>query len=232
MKKIYISIYALIFCCFFTGSIYSTERAIRNYDFKDFNKIVVSNGILLNITQSSSYSIEANADEKDFEHLKVEQDGNTVKIYIDKNNYRKNGDIKIDIKMPSLTGLDLSGGSLGNMTMDINDDFSCEMSGGARISGKLNCKNLNMEISGGSIADLNGKGGIFTADASGGSVYHFKEFNVKDVNAELSGGSRLEINSEGTVNVDASGGSKVIYYGSANVGNTDFSGGSGISRGQ
>jgi hypothetical protein len=192
----------------------------------------VSNGIFLNVTQSSAFRIAANADAADLEHLKIEQDGNTVKIYIDKNNYRKNGDIKIDILMPSLTGLDLSGGSLGNMTMDIKDDFSCEMSGGARVSGKLNCKNLNMEISGGSIADLNGKGGVFTANASGGSIYHFKEFSVKDVNAELSGGSRLEINSDGTVNVDASGGSKIIYYGNANVGSTDFSGGSEIARGQ
>ncbi len=232
MKKIFIIFYAFLFCFLWTETILSTDRTTKNYDFQDYNKVKVSNGMILNITQSSSYSIQVNADGQDLEHLKVEKNGNSLQIYIDENNYKRNGDIRIDIKMPSLTGLDISGGSIGNITMDIKDNFNCGMSGGARVSGKLNCKDLKMEISGGSIADLEGKGGFFTADASGGSIYHLKNFSVSDVNAGLTGGSRLEIKTDGTLNVDASGGSKVIYYGSADVINTDFSGGSGISQGQ
>lgn len=232
MKKILISLFILGICLAITGSTYPADRTTKKYDYKDFTKVEAGSGMHVKISQSSSYSIEINAEEEDFEYLKVEKNGNSLQIYIDKNNYRKHGDIRVDIQMPALTGLDLSGGALGKLSMDIKDDFNCDLSGGAEISGNLTCENINLEISGGSIINLSGKAGDLTAEASGGSVYHLKDFSVKDVNAGLSGGARLEINMNGTLNVDASGGSKVVYYGSAKLGSTDFSGGSGISQGE
>jgi hypothetical protein len=232
MKNILISIFILNICLAITGNIYPADRTTKKYDYKDFSKVEAGSGMLVKISQSSSYNIEINAEEEDFEYLKVEKNGNDLRIYIDKNNYRKHGDIKIDIKMPVLTGLDLSGGAQGKLSMDIKDNFNCELSGGAEVSGNLSCENINLEISGGSIINLSGKGADLTADASGGSVYHLKDFSVKSVDVDLSGGSRLEINMNGTLNVDASGGSRVIYYGNATLGSTDFSGGSGISKGE
>ena len=231
MKIKIVTFYFLIFYYLFQYQSYSADRVTGKYDFKDFNVVEVSNGILLNITQSASYSIEANADEKDFAHLKVDKEGTRLKIYIDKNNYRKHGDINIDIKMPSLTGLDLSGGSKGKVEMDVMDNFNCELSGGAELLGTLSCEDIKTEISGGSSVNLSGKGNNLSADASGGSIFHLKDFTVKNVDTDLSGGSRLEIKMNGTLNVDASGGSRVVYYGNTKVGNTDFSGGSGISKG-
>jgi hypothetical protein len=231
MKKILIPVYGLILCILLSGFIYSADRPTKKYDYKDFHKVEVSNGMLLNIIQSSSYSVEVSADESDFEYLQVVKKGNTLKVYIDRNNYRKKGDIQINIKMPVLTGLDLSGGSRGEVSMNIKDNFNCELSGGAEVSGNLNCKDINIEVSGGSTVNFSGRGNNLTADASGGSIYHLKDFAVKNVDVDLSGGSRLEINMNGTLDVDASGGSRVIYYGSANIGSTDFSGGSGISQG-
>ena len=187
--------------------------------------------MLLKIDQSSSYSIEINAEKEDFEYLKVEKKGSTLEIYIDKNNYRKHGDIKVIIQLPALKGLALSGGAQGKISMDVKDDFEGELSGGAEITGNLSCADINLEVSGGSVVSLSGNGTNLTADASGGSIYHLKDFSVKNVNVDLSGGSRLEIQMNGTLNIDASGGSRVVYYGNAKMGSTDFSGGSGVSRG-
>ena len=231
MKKIIVSLLILIGFLFSTVNTYPADRQTKKYDFNDFSKVEAGNGMLLNISQSSSYSIEINAEQEDFKYLKVEKRGNTLEIYIDKNNYRKHGDIKVKINMSSLTGLGLSGGAQAKLSMDIKDNFEGDFSGGSKLSGNLSCTNINLEISGGSEIHLTGTGGNLTADASGGGIFHLKEFNVKDVNADLSGGSRLEIKMDGTLNVDASGGSRVIYYGSAKIGQTDFSGGSGISQG-
>ena len=212
-------------------TVYPADRITKKYTDKDFTKVEAGSGMLLKIDQSSSYSIEVNAEKEDFEYLKVEKKGITLKIYIDKNNYRKHGDIKVIIQMPALKGLDLSGGAQGKLSMKISDDFESELSGGAEISGNLSCSDLNLEISGGSVVSLSGSGKNLSADASGGSIYHLKDFSVKDVNVDLSGGSRLEIQMNGTLDVDASGGSKVVYYGNAKLGSTDFSGGSGVSKG-
>jgi hypothetical protein len=230
MKKTVI-LYGLILYLLITNLNFPANRITKKYIYKDFNKVEVSNGMLLNVTQSSDFNIEVNAEESDFEYLKVEKKENTLRIYIDKENYRKSGDIKIDIQLPSLTGLDLSGGSQGKVAMDIADNFDCELSGGAGIAGSLSCNNINMEISGGSTVSLSGKGTNLTVEGSGGSIFHLKNYNVKNVDVDLSGGSRLEINMNGILNGDASGGSRVIYYGDAKIGNTDFSGGAGISRG-
>jgi len=231
MKKITGLLIILAAYLISTANIYPADRTTKNYDFKNFSKVEAGNGMLVNISQSSSYSIEINAEQEDFEFLKVEKRGNTLEIYIDKNNYRRHGDIKVKIQMPSLTGIDLSGGAQAKLSMDIKDSFSGDFSGGSGLSGNLSCSDINLEISGGSEIKLTGKASDFTADASGGSIFHLKEFVVKDVNADLSGGARLEIKMNGTLNVDASGGSRVVYYGNARIGQTDFSGGSGISRG-
>lgn len=231
MKKIIVSLFILIGFLVSTVTNYPADRQTKKYNLKDFSKVEAGYGMLVNISQSSSYSIEINAEQQDFEYLKVEKKRETLRIYIDKNNYRKHGDIKVEINMPSLTGLGLSGGAQAKLSMDIKDNFEGELSGGAGLSGSLSCKDINLEISGGSEIHLTGTGADLRVDASGGSIFHLKEFGVKDVNADLSGGARLEIKMNGTLNVDASGGSRVVYYGSAKLGDTDFSGGSGISQG-
>ena len=150
MKKI---LFCTVLCILMWNQGYSADRTTKQYNFKDFKKVEISNGIQFNISQASSYSIVINADTQDFEYLKVEKERSTLRIYIDKNNYRKAGDIDIKIQMPELTGLDLSGGSNGEFTMNIKDNFSCEFSGGAQVNGNLSCQNANMgstDFSGGS----------------------------------------------------------------------------------
>ncbi len=232
MKKLATILFAMSIFLAGTTSIFSADRTTKKYDYKDFSKVEAGSGMLLNINQSSSYSISVNADQEDFEYLKVEKKGNSLMFYIDKNNYHRHGEIRISIEMPSLTGIDLSGGAQGKLSMDTKENFEGELSGGAEISGKLSCKDINFEISGGSVINLSGTASDLTADASGGSIYHLKDFSVKNVDVDLSGGARMEINMNGTLNVDASGGSKVVYYGKAKLGSTDFSGGSGISQGE
>jgi hypothetical protein len=232
MNKMVTILFAMSIILAGTASIFSADRTTKKYDYKDFSKVEAGSGMLLDINKSSSYSITVNADEEDFEYLKVEKSGNTLRFYIDKNNYHRHGVIRISINLPSLTGIGLSGGAQGKLSMNTEENFDGELSGGAEISGSLSCRDINLEISGGSVVNLSGKAADLTADASGGSIYHLKDFSVKNVNVDLSGGSRLETTMNGTLDVNASGGSRVVYYGNAKPGSTDFSGGSGISQGE
>lgn len=204
----------------------------KKYDFDDFSKVSVGWGMYVNIVQGSDYSIEVEADSRDMNVLKVEKKGSSLKFYIDKSNFRKHDDINIRIKMPALTGLKLSGGSIGTISMNIaSKDFAADLSGGAELKGELQCGDASFECSGGSTVTIKGKAGNLSTDGSGGSEYNLKGFSVKDVNANLSGGSSLTVTTNGTINSDQSGGSEIVYYGNARIGNTDFSGGSGITKG-
>ncbi len=235
--KNHFSSFLILLLLSFLSTVALADSKTKTYDYKDFNGVSVGSGMRVTVTQSTSYSISITADEKDFKDLVVEKKGNSLDIYYDHSGWgwfghHRRSDVEIKITMPELTAIDLSGGAEGKISMDVSGkSFSAETSGGAELSGNLNCGNINIETSGGSKVELSGKGENFNADGSGGSRIKMKGFAVKNVNADLSGGSTVWINMNGTLNSDQSGGSHLYYYGNVSLGNTSFSGGAGISKG-
>jgi hypothetical protein len=204
----------------------------RSYKYENFNEIDAGWGMFVNIIEDDNYSIEIEGDGRDLSELKVIKKGNALVFSFDKPDYKKINDITVNIKMPVLKELNLGGGSRGIIDMDIDSKgFEAELSGGSKLEGELQCGDVSIGCSGASSVTLKGEGENFTAEGSGESIYNMKDFSVDNVNAGLSGGSSITITTNGTINSDQSGGSAIIYYGNAKIGNTDFSGGSGISKG-
>ncbi len=208
---------------------------VKTFGFKNFNKIEIGSGMILNVTQSDAYSIEAKGSSGDLSDLDVEKKGDVLKISFKRNFFLSFGihrRVEFNIKMPKLSGVSLSGGAKGNIKMDIASDmFTAEMSGGAELLGNLNCGNISIELSGGSSVNINGSGKNLKIDGSGGATFRLKNFSIQNLSADLSGGSRASVMMNGKLNADLSGGSHIYYYGKLELGDTDFSGGSGVSRG-
>ena len=237
MKSFSITIFIIAIAALLTATIFASDIQTKTYNYKDFNSVEVSSGMRLTVTQSDSYYIEIKAGEKDFNLLKVEKKGDVLKIYYKSSffsfRWGKHDRVEVNIKMPSLTGLDLSGGSIGNITMDVAaKNFSADVSGGSILNGSLNCANISFDISGGSKVDLSGKAKDLRMEGSGGSMFKLKDFSVANVDADLSGGSHATVTMNGILNSEQSGGSRLVYYGNMSLGDTDFSGGSGVSRGK
>jgi hypothetical protein len=236
MNKHFSSFLILLLLCFLSTIVFADSKT-KTYDYKDFNGVSVGSGMHVTVTQSNSYSISITADERDFKDLVVEKKGNSLNIYYDHSfwglfGHHSRNNVEIKITMPQLTAMELSGGAVGNIVMDVTGkSFSAETSGGAQLTGNLTCGNISVETSGGSKIELSGKGENLNADGSGGSRIKMKNFAVKNVNANLSGGSSCWINMNGTLNSDQSGGAHLFYYGNVSLGNTSFSGGAGISKG-
>lgn len=204
----------------------------KKYNFKDFSSVLVGWGMHLKVIQSNDYSIELKGDEEDIRNIKVDKSGEKLRFFVPKRHYRMNDEVYITISMPELTELGLSGGSIGDITMDVKSkSFDAGLSGGSSMKGKLNCGNINLSLSGGSIANISGKGNDITIEGSGGSIFKLRNFSVHNVDADLSGGSHVTIDMNGVLNTDQSGGSHLTYYGNARIGDTDFSGGSFVEQG-
>ncbi len=208
----------------------------RSFNYKNFNAIDIGSGMHITVTQSDTYSIEASGDNDDLDDLKLEQKGNKLRINFKSSSFfgfSHHHTVKFTIKMPMLTAIALSGGAKGNIKMDASSkDFSAELNGGAYLEGNLKCGNMSFELSGGSRVNLNGSGSKLNIDGSGGSKCSLKDFAVTDANIDLSGGSHAAINMNGKLDADLSGGSHIYYTGKVELGSTDFSGGSGISKGE
>jgi hypothetical protein len=235
MKKLLIPALILLFISISTIDSYSSDKVTKTYNYKDFSAVSISSGMYLNVTQADTYSIEINADESDFKYLRVEKKGDALKIYFHRNFFsffKRHHKVEINIQMPALTGLDLSGGSNANIKMDnASKSFSAELSGGSHLEGNLTCGDVSFDFSGGSKVNLTGKGKDIKIDGSGGSKFNLKDFLVDNVEADMSGGSHATVTMNGTLNTEQSGGSRITYYGNMSLGQTDFSGGSGVSKG-
>ncbi|HEX2867009.1 MAG TPA: head GIN domain-containing protein [Ignavibacteriales bacterium] len=228
LKGLYLSMTVM----FLAFSLISAQET-RKFDYKDFNKVEAGYGMHVQITQGNNYSVEVKASKRDFEHLKVDKHGRTLEFTMKGWFTRRQDEITINITMPKLTAMQLSGGSKGMITMDnTSDNFKAELSGGAKLKGRLKCANASFDLSGGSWVSLEGTGKNLSVDGSGGSSFKLKDFKVTNVNSELSGGSEAEVNMNGKLNADQSGGSRIIYYGNATLGRTDMSGGSSVTKGE
>jgi len=206
----------------------------RNFNFSGFTDVSVGYGMHVVITQGRNFQITVTAEPETFERLKVYKSGTTLEFEMASNGwFRSNrGRVDVAITMPVLKGLDLSGGAEGDLTMDTpSDNVRLELSGGAELKGQLRCADVEISASGGGEITLVGGAEKLRLDGSGGSEFHLREFGVKDVAADMSGGTSATVNMNGTLDGDLSGGSEIVYYGTATVGNTDFSGGSKIRKG-
>jgi hypothetical protein len=206
----------------------------RDLNFSGFTGVSVGWGMNLDITQGSDFRVRVTGDSADLDQLRVEKDGNVL-TFSHKSRWgtwRRRGKLSVEIVMPALTSLDLSGGSRGRISMDVaSKSFSAELSGGSELNGELRCRDVKLSLSGGAELHLAGQGGNLTIDGSGGSTCDTREFAVQNVDSELSGGSNATVNMNGELNADQSGGSEIIYYGNATLGRTDSSGGSRIRKG-
>ena len=232
MKKSAMKPLLLVACLALTVPFLSAET--RDLNFSGFTGVSVGWGMYVDISQGSDFRVRVTGDSRDLDELKVEKDGDVL-TFSHKSRFggwNRHGKLSVEIVMPALTSLNLSGGSQGQISMDsASKSFSADLSGGSELKGQLRCRDVKLVVSGGSELHLSGKGGNLTIDGSGGATCDTRDFAVQNVDSELSGGSNATVNMNGELNASQSGGSETIYYGNATLGHTDSSGGSRIRKG-
>ncbi|RPI28416.1 MAG: DUF2807 domain-containing protein [Acidobacteria bacterium] len=231
MKQLSMKPFLLLLCFALTAPVAFAET--RDLHFTGFTGVSVGWGIEVDITQGPDHRVQVIGDSRDLDELKVEKEGDVLVFsHESRRGWRRHDKLRVNIVMPTLKSLDLSGGVEGQLSMDAGSEtFSGELSGGSELNGQLRCGDLKLSLSGGAELHLAGQGGNVYIDGSGGAECDLKEFKVADVTSELSGGSTATVNMNGVLNANQSGGSQIIYFGSATVGRSSSSGGSGIRKG-
>jgi hypothetical protein len=213
---------------FITGS---GKLITETFNYADFTNIEAHNGFQVEVNKANTFRVEITADDNVQEYLKVAKSGNTLSIGLRGVISLSSVQLKAEITMPELHGLDLSGGARANTKgFSSSHNFLVGLSGGSRIEGDIKAADAKFDLSGGSQVTLSGSANNLHISGSGGSQLDLESFSVSSANINLSGGSRATINMDGTLSADLSGGSKVIYVGEASLGDIDLSGGSTINR--
>jgi len=203
----------------------------QEFNFSDFTKVEAHNGFQVELTKSSTFSIEITADDNVHEYIEVTKSGETLEIGLEWGRSYRSVTLRAKITMPDLYRINLSGGSKASITgFSSSHDFSVNLSGGSGVTGNITAGDANFDLSGGSQVNLGGTADDLVVSGSGGSQLDLEAFSVDNADVNLSGGGRATVNVDGTLNVDLSGGSRVIYIGEPTLGDIDLSGDSTLSK--
>lgn len=207
----------------------SGDTVTETYDFSDFDKVIISHAFEAEITAADSYMVEVTVDDNLVEHLRVEQEGDTVTIGFAPNLVVTNTTQEVRITLPRLVDLEASGASRVDVSgFKTSDDVRVNVSGASTARGDMETGDLNADVSGASTLSLEGSGKNLRVNASGASTADLNDFAVNDASVEASGASRANVNVSGTLNANASGASSIRYSGDPTLGNIDESGASSV----
>ncbi len=224
--------------------------ATRHYDIADFTSIEVGFAFELEVTPADTYSVTITAGENIFDYIDVSKLGDTLKIDVKNLIINFHTSPKVEITMPELQGLDLSGavrgsargfkssrdfiGTLsGASTLDMDmetGNYKFEASGASRVTGRLEAADADFELSGASRVKLEGSAGNIKLDGSGASQADLADFTVNDADINLSGASHASLVINGKLDVTLSGASSLEYGGNPTLGNLNTTGGSELTR--
>jgi hypothetical protein len=209
----------------------SGKQVTRQFDLSGFTRVDASHGFQLKGTRGDDYNVAVQVDDNVEPYLQVRTEGDTLYIGLEQGRAYLSTTLRAQVTLPELTGLELSGGSAGEVTGLTTDkamDFG--LSGGSRLTGDVTGGDARLDLSGGSRMEVTGRAGDVSIDASGGSRALLGGWPVQDARVNASGGSQIEIDVSGRLSGDASGGSRVNYSGSPTSVDVTTSGGSSVQK--
>ncbi|HMJ45892.1 MAG TPA: head GIN domain-containing protein [Ferruginibacter sp.] len=200
-----------------------------------FNKIKVSNGIDLYLSQSSTPGIAISASEEKFKaRIKTVIENNVLKIYFEDDNAWKNNSsrkLKAYVSFKDLEELDASGASDVLVAGSIEaGSFKLNMSGASDFKGDIKATSIMIDLSGASDITISGKSTTVNIESSGASDVNGYGLVTEICNAKASGASDINITVNERMEAHASGASSIQYKGNGVLKEKHTSGASNISR--
>lgn len=199
-----------------------------------YNKIIVSGGIDLYLSQYETESVAVSASAAQHRQgIKTEVENNILNIYYDDGKKWSSGNkhLKVYVSFKALEMIKASGASDVVVDGVINSaSLSLQMSGASDFKGGLNVKELSMELSGSSDIKINGTAGTVTIQSSGASDVKGYDLVTDICTAKASGASDINITVNKELSAHASGASVINYRGDAVLKDMHTSGASAVAK--
>lgn len=181
--------------------------------YQPFTSLEVSDNIEVELTRDSLQQMVVSAPEKMLSQVKTEVTDGRLRMYTEK--FLLNYPVKIRLSVDSLYEIEGSGASKitseGSLTMP---SFKLDLSGASQATLELMVAGkTDINLSGASVAELNGTSTDVQADVSGASKLLAEEFRSKNASLQSSGASHVEVYATEKVDANASGAGKIEIAG-------------------
>jgi len=229
----------------------SSGTTTKEYDYSGFTAVHVDNDFSATVTRGEAFKVSVTVNENLAEYLKVAVEGDTLSIGLDQTVQYRLANLRADITLPSLSGMEVDGGSdayvadfVSQGPLDLKVSGAGQVSlGGVRygaatftvsgaslLDGTLQAKEVIADVSGAAKVSLNGTAPWGKLSASGASKLLMNNFALRKAEVKLSGASQASVRVNGTLAADLSGASRLDYYGTAKLGTVSVNDASQITH--
>lgn len=222
-------LFAFSSCVFMGPSIKGNGNVVeQTRKTGDFNKIEVSRGMNVYITQGEPQKVVVKADENLLEAIETKNEGDVLIIRATQN-IRSATSKKVFITVPDLEEIEASSGSnIFSETKLVFRDLKVSTSSGSNVTLEINSEKTEFSSSSGSNINLKGTTNSFKAKVSSGSNIKAEELTAENCETKASSGSNIWITAKSDFSGDVSSGANIFVYGNPKNSNTKKSSGGNI----
>jgi len=201
----------------------------KSFPVLDFDRLEISDAIDVTVRQGSTFSVTAKGDRRNLDDLQIYKSGSTMVARFD-DHHNRQYTTYLTITMPVLHGVDFSGAVHGNI-QGFEETAQLDLSLSGASMAQLNAKadNLSIDLTGASELRLSGSGSVMVATVSGASLLSAFDFPITEAHLLVTGASHAQIQASQKLKVSASGASGVLYRGSPLL-ETDVTGASSVAK--
>jgi hypothetical protein len=220
-----LAFYSIVLCSL------SVAQSSQTRNLSSFNEVHVSGGFDVVLTKGNTESVSIESRNVDMENILTEVEGNKLKLYLKKGNYR-NVDIKFVVTYKDIEAIHSSGSSEIVCNTDLRaDNFSLHSSGSGNIKlASVNTDNFEVHNSGSSNIDVAGVAKKQSLHISGSSKINAFDLKSEDSKVSISGSGDVNINVSQNLEASVSGSGDIKYKGEPNIRNVRVSGSGNISK--
>ncbi len=197
-------------------------------DVDSFDKIKVTRGLNVYLSQGDEQKLTVEADENLMEYIETEVDDNTLTVSSSAM-IRRAKSLKVFVTITDLTEIRATAGSNVNSEDIIScNDLDISGSAGSNIKLKINADDIDVSASSGSNITLEGKADGSELKASAGSNIKAEELKTGECEAKTSSGANIWIKVTDEFEGRASSGGNIFYYGNPKTTNIEKSSGGNV----
>jgi len=237
MKKILVGVNFIGMILLLSSCVYANSEGIQKekYELASFDKVKVSAGIQIFLTQGSENTAIIEADGSVIDNVLIDNSNGVLEISLEKSSWnlfrRNKGKIKVYLTFSNLAEVSASSGSrvYSQNVLEL-DKFDLSVSSGAYASLTISAVQVNLASSSGANVEIEGAAQHVSAKVSSGADINAKDLVAQTGDGSASSGGSLAIYIDGEVDASASSGGSVDIFGDSVLKNINMNSGGSINK--
>lgn len=195
------------------------------FGLTDFDELDIRGIFDVRIAHGDEYAVELIGSDSEKDKYKIFRSGQTLVIDYEGSKKKFNWDvdvidvdeIRINITMPSLEKIEAEGYGKIQFENFTSDDMDIDIRGPVKLRGEINARDLVINLTGKSEAELSGQVTNLDAELQFASKLRAYNLEVQDAIVEVNGASSAKVNVSNSLEMDEGLASDIDYRGNPNI---------------